>query len=68
MFTKPLNCGLEVGLIKWTERPSTWIKGPTCSTYPDLLAQNRLSGLHTHVDQEVGETKGRGVPNPGRQA
>ena len=68
MFTKPLNRGLQVGLIKWTKRPNTWIKGPTCSTCPDLLAQNRLSGLHTHVDQEVGETKGRGVPNPGRQA
>ena len=68
MCTKPLNQGLQVGLIKWTERPSTWIEGPTCSTYPDLLARNHLSGLHTHVDQEVGETEGRDVPNPGRPA
>ena len=68
ILTLPINHGLQVGLIKWTERPSTWIKGPTCSTYPDLLAQNRLSGLHTHVDQDVGETGGRDVPDPGRPA
>ena len=68
MLTLPLNYGLQVGLIKWTERPSTWIGGPTCNTYPDLLTRNRLSGLHTHVDEEVGETKGRDMPNPSRMA
>jgi len=51
MLTLPLNRGLQVGLIKWTERPSTWIKGPTCSTYPDLLDRNHLSGVHTYVDK-----------------
>ena len=66
MLTLPLNHGLQVGLIKWTERPSTWIEGPTCSTYPDLLARNHLSGLHTHDDQEVGETEGRGMANLGQ--
>ena len=40
MLTLPLNHGLKVGLIKWTERPSTWIEGPTYSTYRNLLAQN----------------------------
>ena len=68
MLTLPLNHGLQVGLIKWTERLSTWIKGPTCSTYPDLLARNHLSGLHTHVYEEVGEMEGRDVPNPRRPA
>ena len=40
MLTLPLNCGLQVGLIKWTERPSTWIEKPTYSTYRDLLARS----------------------------
>ena len=40
MCTKPLNQGLQVGLIKWTERPSTWIKRPTCSTYRNPLGRN----------------------------
>ena len=40
MLTLPLNYGLQVGLIKWTERPSTWIEGPTCSIYQDLLARS----------------------------
>ena len=68
MLTLPLNYGLQVGLIKWTERPSTWIEGPTCNTYPYLLTWNRLSGLHTHVYEEVGEIEGRDMPNPGRMA
>ena len=38
MLTLPLNYGLQVVLIKWNERPSTWIEGPTCSTFRDLLA------------------------------
>ena len=54
----PLNRGLEAGLIKWTERPSTWTEGPTCSTYPYLLARNHLSGLHTHIDQVIDSTAG----------
>ena len=64
----PLNHGLQVGLIKWTERPSAWIKGLTCNTYPDLLTRNHLSGLYAPFDQEVGETGGRDMPNPGRPA
>ena len=39
MCTKPLKQGLQVGLIKCTERPSTWIKRPTCSTYRNLLGR-----------------------------
>ena len=40
MLTLPLNHGLQVGLIKWNERPSTWIERPTCSTYRDHLARS----------------------------
>ena len=58
MLTLPLNRGLQVCLIKWTERPSTWIEGPTCSTHPNLLARNRLYGLHAPVHREVSETEG----------
>ena len=38
MLILPLNYGLQVVLIKWNERPSTRIEGPTCSTFRDLLA------------------------------
>ena len=58
MLTLPLSHGLHIGLTKWTERPSTWIEGPTCSTHPKLLARNRLSGLHAPVHREVSETEG----------
>ena len=40
MLILPLNYGLQVVLIKWNERPSTWIEGPTCKTYRNLLAGN----------------------------
>ena len=68
MLTLPLNHGLQVGLIKWTERPSTWIEGPTCSTYRNLFVWEHHYGLHAPLDQDVGETGGRDVPNPGRPA
>ena len=58
MLTLPLNRGLQVGLIKWTERPSTWIERPTCSTYRDHLAQSTTMDF-MHPYQDVGETGGR---------
>ena len=54
MFTKSLNRGLQVGLMKWTERPSTWIKGPTCSTYPDLLGRSTtMDFMHPLINMSV---------------
>ena len=54
MLTMPLNYGLQVGLIKWTERPSTWIEGPTCSTYRNLLAQNTtMDFMHPWIKMSV---------------
>ena len=46
ILTLPLNHGFQVGLIKWTERPSTWIEGPTCSTYRDFFGPEHHYGLH----------------------
>ena len=54
MCTKPLNQGLQVGLIKWTERPSTWIEGPTCSTYQDLLDRSTtMEFMHPLIKMSV---------------
>ena len=54
MLTLPLNCGLQVGLIKWTERPSTWIERPTCSMYRDLLGQNTtMDFMHPWIKMSV---------------
>ena len=54
MLTLPLNYGLQVGLIKWTERPSTWIEGPTCSTYQNLLAGNTtIDFMHPWIKMSV---------------
>ena len=45
---------MQVGLIKWTERPSTWIEGPTCSTYRDLLARSTTMGfMHPWIKMSV---------------
>ena len=41
-------------MIKWIERPSTWIKRPTCSTYPDLFARTTsLDFIHMVVKISV---------------
>jgi len=54
MFTKSINQGLQVGLMKWTERPSTRIKGPTCSTYPDLLGRSTtMDFMHPLINMSV---------------
>ena len=54
MLTLPLNYGLQVGLIKWTERPSTWIKRPTCSTYRNLLGRNTtMDFIHMWIKMSV---------------
>ena len=54
MLTFPLNRGLQVGLIKWNERPSTWIEGPTCSTFRDLLAQSTtMDFMHPWIKMSV---------------
>ena len=54
MLTLPLNCVLQVGLIKWTERPSTRIEGPTCSTYRNLLAGNTtMDIMHPWIKMSV---------------
>ena len=54
MCTKPLNQGLQVGLIKWTERPSAWIKRPTCSTYRNLLVRNTtMDFIHMWIKMSV---------------
>jgi hypothetical protein len=29
-FTLILRYAIKVGLIRWTERPQPWMKGPTC--------------------------------------
>ena len=53
-LTLPLNHGLQVGLIKWTERPSTWIKRPTCSTYRILLGRNTtMDFIHMWIMMSV---------------
>ena len=53
-FVKPLNRGSQVGLIKWIKRPSTWIKGPTCCAYPDLLARTTsLDFIHMLIKKSV---------------
>jgi len=54
ILTLPLNHGLQVSMIKWTERPSTWIERPTCSTYQDLLAQTTsLDIIHMLIMNSV---------------
>ena len=54
MCTKPLNQGLQVGSIKWTERPSTWIEKPTYSTYRDLLARSTtMDFMHPWIKMSV---------------
>ena len=54
MCAKPLNQGLQVGLIKWTDRPSTWIKRPTCSTYRNLLGWNTtMDFIHMWIKMSV---------------
>ena len=54
MLTLPPNHGLQVGLIKWTERPSTWIEKPTYSTYRDLLAWNTtMDFMHPWIKMSV---------------
>ena len=54
MLTLPLNHGLQVGLIKWTERPSTWIEMPTCSTYQDHLARSTtMDFMHSWIKMSV---------------
>ena len=54
MLTLPLNHGLQVGLIKWTEWPSTWIEGPTCSTFRDLLARSTtMDFMHPWIKMSV---------------
>ena len=74
MCTKPLNQGLHVGLIKWTERPSTWIKRPTCSTYRNLLGRNTsMDFIHMWImmsvkqEAEMCQTQA-GRPRRGRPA
>ena len=68
MLTLPPNRGLQVGLIKWTERPSTWIESLTCSNYQDLLGRRTTMDFHAPLGQDVGKTGGRDEPNTGRQA
>ena len=54
MLTLPLNYGLQVGLIKWTERPSTWIEKPICNTYQDLLARSTtMDFMHPWIKMSV---------------
>ena len=54
MCTKPLNQGLQVGLIKWTERPSTWIKRLTCSIYRNPLGRNTtMDFIHMWIKMSV---------------
>ena len=54
MCTKPLNQDMQVGLIKWTERPSTWIKRPTCSTYRSRLGRNTtMDFMHPWIKMSV---------------
>ena len=54
MLTLPLNHELKVGLIKWTERPSTWSKRPTCSTYRNPLGQNTtMDFIHMWIKMSV---------------
>ena len=54
MLTLPLNYGLQVGLIKWTERPSTWIERPTCSTYRSRLGRNTtMDFIHMWIKMSV---------------
>ena len=54
MLTLPLTLPLQVGLIKWTERPSTWIEGPTCNTYQDLLGRNTtMDFMHPWIKMSV---------------
>ena len=54
MLTLPQNCGLQVGLIKWTESSSTWIERPTCSTYRDLLGRNTtMDFMHPWIKMSV---------------
>ena len=54
MLTLPLNRGLQVCLIKWTERPSTWIEKPTYITYRDLLAwSTTMDFMHPWIKMSV---------------
>jgi len=74
MLTLPLNRGLQVGLINWTERPSTWIEKPTCNTYRYLLARNTtMDFMHPWIkmsvkqEAEMSQTQA-GRPRTGRPA
>ena len=74
MLILPLNHGLQVGLIKWTERPSTWIEKPTYITYRDLLAwSTTMDFMHPWIkmsvkqEAEMSQTQA-GRPRTGRPA
>ena len=70
----PYALEIQANTKDMTERPSTWIKGPICSTYRDLLARSAtMDFMHPWVkmsvkrEAEMGQTQA-GRPRRGRPA
>ena len=50
----PYALEIQANTKDMTERPSTWIKGPVYSTYPDLLARSTtMDFMHPWIKMSV---------------
>ena len=50
----PYALDIQTNTKDMTERPSTWIKGPICSTYRDLLARSTtMDFMHPLIQMSV---------------
>ena len=50
----PYALEIQANTKDMTERPSTWIKGPICSTYRDLLARSTtMDFMHLLISKPV---------------
>ena len=50
----PYALEIQANTKDMTERPSTWIKGPICSTYRDLLARSTtMDFMHPWIKMSV---------------